>query len=181
MTLDDMVGRGLEKSASSRDEIARYLAKIRRKVADSKKDSISLDSRFAIAFEGLLQIALAALRANGYRTTSEAGHQQLAIQLLPKSIDIDPLEIRTLDEYRKKRSIGLYEADYDPSEEEVSAVIAAVGGLLEKLVGWIKRNSPDLLGQQPDPNRSAKGGGVRLGTTTPAVAADRPAKRKRRE
>jgi len=79
MTLDNMVGRGLERAASSRDEIARYLAKIRRKIADSRKDSISLDSRFGIAFEGLLQIALAALRANGYRTTSEAGHRQLAI------------------------------------------------------------------------------------------------------
>ena len=79
MTLDNMVGRGLEQADSDRAEIARYLTKIRRKLADSRKDSISLDSRFDIAFEALLQIALVSLRANGYRTTSDAGHQQLAI------------------------------------------------------------------------------------------------------
>ncbi|MGH8673840.1 MAG: hypothetical protein ACREVG_05975 [Burkholderiales bacterium] len=145
MTLDNMVGRGLERAKSDRAEIARYFAKIRRKIADCRKDSISLDSRFDIAFEALLQISLAALRTNGYRTNSEAGHQQLAIQLLPKSIGIDPSEIRALDEYRKKRSIGLYEADFDPSEKEVSAVTAAAERLFERLVTWTKSNRPELI------------------------------------
>ena len=80
MTLNNLVGRGLEKADTDKGEISRYLAKIRRKLEDSKKSSISLDSRFDIAFEALLQIALAALRVNGYRTTTGAGHQQLAIQ-----------------------------------------------------------------------------------------------------
>lgn len=179
MTLANMVGRGLERAESGREEIARYLTKIRRKLADSRKDSISLDSRFDIAFEGLLQIALAALRANGYRTTSDAGHQRLAIQLLPKSIGIEPSEIRTLDEYRKKRSIGLYEADFDPSEEEVKAVTVAVGKLLEKLVDWLKRHRPDLLEEGAGPTRSVPRRGVRRGTTPSAVGGDRPAKRRR--
>ena len=179
MTLGDLVGRGLERAESGRDEIARYLTKIRRKIADSKKDSISLDSRFDIAFEGLLQIALAALRANGYRTTSDAGHQQLAIQLLPKSIGIDPSELRALDEYRKKRSIGLYEANFDPSEEEVKAVTGTLGKLLEKLFDWIRHNRPDLLEEGAGPTKAATGG-MRRGTTARATAGNRPAKHKRR-
>lgn len=146
MTLDNLVGRGLEKAETDRDEVARYLAKIRRKLEDSKKSSISLDSRFDIAFEALLQIALAALRINGYRTTTEAGHQPLAIQLLPKSLGIEPGELRALDEYRKKRSIGLYEADFDPSESEVKAVIRTVERLLEKLTGHIRAARPELIG-----------------------------------
>jgi len=145
MTLDNMVGRGLEQADSDRAEIARYLTKIRRKLADSRKDSISLDSRFDIAFEALLQIALVSLRANGYRTTSDAGHQQLAIQLLPKSIGIDPSELRTLDEYRKRRSAGLYEADFDPSEDEVKAVISTVSSLLARLTDWIEHHRPGLI------------------------------------
>ena len=144
MTLDNLVGRGLEKAGTDKAEISRYLAKIRRKLEDSKKRSISLDSRFDIAFEALLQIALAALRANGYRTTTDAGHQQLAIQLLPKSLGIEPGEIRALDEYRKKRSIGLFEADFDPSESEVKAVIGSVERLLEKLTSHIRTARPEL-------------------------------------
>jgi hypothetical protein len=145
MSLDNLLGRGLEKAATDKAEISRYLAKIRRKLEDSRKSSISLDSRFDIAFEALLQIALAALRVNGYRTTTDAGHQRLAIQLLPKSLGIEASEIRTLDEYRKKRSIGLYEADFEPSESEVKAVIRSVERLLEKLSGHIKAAHPELL------------------------------------
>lgn len=153
MTLDKLVGRGLEKADADAQELARYLAKIRRKLADCRQGSISLDSRFDLAFEALLQIALAALRANGYRTTSAAGHQQMAIQVLPKSIGIDAGEVRVLDEYRKKRSAGLYQADFDPSEAEVSAVVRAVQRLLERLIAWIKANRPELLVETPTPRR----------------------------
>lgn len=147
VTLDNMLGRGLERAAADKGEISRYLAKIRRRIDDAAKSAISLDSRFDIAFEALLLIALAALRVNGYRTTSEAGHQRLAIQLLPKSIGIEPVEIRTLDEYRKKRSIGLYEADFDPSTEEVKAVTQSVQSLLGKLEAWIRKHRPELSEQ----------------------------------
>src|SRR3989304_6291634 len=78
MTLDNLVGRGLEQAPANKDEISRYLAKIRRKIADCKQKALSLDTRFDTAFAALLQIALAALRANGYRTTSEAAHQRVA-------------------------------------------------------------------------------------------------------
>lgn len=163
MTLDNMVGRGLEKAGADKREISRYVQKIRRKVEDSRNKTIHLDNRFDIAFEALLQIAVAALRANGYRTSSAAGHQQLAIQLLPKSIGVASAEIRTLDEYRKKRSIGLYEADFDPSEQEVRAVTGAVDLLLRQLVAWIGKNRPDLL--EPEP-RSGKGFAKKSARTT---------------
>lgn len=140
-----MLGRGLEKADPSRDEVARYLTKIHRKVEDSKRKTNHLDTRFDIAFEALLQLALLALRVNGYRTTSAAGHQQIAIQLLPKSIGVAPSDIRALDEYRKKRSIGLYEADFEPSAEEVKAVTAAVDRLLQSLLAWMRKHRPDVL------------------------------------
>jgi len=53
--------------------------------------------------------------------------------------------IRVLDEYRKKRSLGLYQADFDPSEQEVKAVIASVERLRTDLTAWIKKNRPELL------------------------------------
>lgn len=145
MTLDNLVGKGLERAPPSKQEISRYVAKIRRKIADCKQKSLSLDTRFDTAFAALLQIALAALRANGYRTTSAAGHQQTAIQLLPKTIGIERVEIRMLDEYRKKRSSGLYDASFEPSESEVKAVTESVESLLESLLTWLRRNHPELV------------------------------------
>jgi len=145
MTLDNLVGRGLEQAPANKDEISRYLAKIRRKIADCKQKTLSLDTRFDTAFAALLQIALAALRANGFRTTSAAGHQQTAIQLLPKTIGIERVEIRTLDEYRKRRSSGLYDASFEPSESEVTAVTKSVESLLDSLLRWLRKNRPELV------------------------------------
>jgi len=144
MTLDNLVGRGLEKAAADREELARYLARIGRKLADSRQGSISLDSRFDLAFEALLQIALAALRANGYRTTSAAGHQQLALQALPKSLGLDAERVRALEEFRKKRSAGLYLAAFEPSAAEVEALVRAVERLQKDLAAWLKAKRPDL-------------------------------------
>jgi hypothetical protein len=148
MTLANLVGKGLEKAETDADEVARYLEKIGRKLEDSKRTDNYLDTRFDIAFEALLQIAICALRVNGYRTTSAAGHQQVAIQLLPKSIGIETGSVRLLDEYRKKRSLGLYQADFEPSEKEVKAVIEAVERLRAGLVAWIKKNHPELLNKK---------------------------------
>lgn len=145
MTLANLVGKGLEKADTDAAEVMRYLDKIGRKLEDAKRSSNYLDTRFDIAFEALLQIAICALRVNGYRTTTAAGHQQVAIQLLPKSIGIDTAAIRVLDEYRKKRSLGLYQADFDPSEQEVKAVTEAVERLRTSLTGWIRKNRPELL------------------------------------
>jgi hypothetical protein len=145
MTLANLVGKGLEKAETDAGEIARYLEKIRRKLEDSKREANHADTRFDIAFEALLQIAICALRANGYRTTSAAGHQQVAIQLLPKSLGIDAGAIRVLDEYRKKRSLGLYQADFEPSEKEVQAVTEAVERLRASLTAWLAKHRPDLL------------------------------------
>lgn len=144
MSLDNLVGKGLEKAATDVGEVARYLAMIEAKLKDSKNPSISLVSRFDLAFESLLQIAVLSLRVNGYRTTSQAGHQQLAIQTLPKSIGLNTVEVRTLEEYRKKRSAGLYEADYSPTAEEVKSVIKSADATLKKAREWIQANRREL-------------------------------------
>jgi len=152
MSLDNLVGRGLEKAQADQDELSRYLERIRRKLADSRQTNISLDSRFDVAFEALLQIALAALRARGYRTASGAGHQQLAIQALPKTIGIPSGEVRALDEFRKRRSAGLYLAEFEPSAAEVEALVAAADRLQKRLVAWLKAHRPELLEKPPAPS-----------------------------
>ena len=55
------------------------------------------------------------------------------------------MEIRTLDEYRKKRSSGLYDASFEPSESEVKAVTESVESLLECLLRWLRKNRPELV------------------------------------
>lgn len=86
MTLENLIGKGLQREPTSQAEIARFRAKVATKLADAQSTTLSLDTRFDVAYEALLQIGLAALRANGFRADSRGGHHVLALQTLATTI-----------------------------------------------------------------------------------------------
>jgi hypothetical protein len=90
MTLDNLARIGkLKPHAAEKTEIARLLAAAERALADAQVEQLSADSRLDLAYRAMMQAALAAMLANGYRpATSEAGHHQLLIQALPKTAGI---------------------------------------------------------------------------------------------
>lgn len=51
MTLENLIGKGLQHEPANAEEIRRFLVKITIKLADAKKTAISLDSRFDLATE----------------------------------------------------------------------------------------------------------------------------------
>ncbi len=54
MTLENLIGRGLEHEPSNTPEIQRLLEKIATKLTDSRNQTVSLETRFDIAYEALL-------------------------------------------------------------------------------------------------------------------------------
>lgn len=77
---------------------------------------ICADTRFDVAYKAIMQCAIAALAANGYRTAhSQPGHHQTAIQSLGKTIGTDSGLTILLDSFRKKRNLSDYSGD--PIEE----------------------------------------------------------------
>jgi hypothetical protein len=50
VTLENLIGKGLQREPASAEEIHRFLARITTKLADAQKDTISLDSRFDLAY-----------------------------------------------------------------------------------------------------------------------------------
>lgn len=145
MTLDNLVGKGLQREPTDAEEIARFLDKIAQKLADSASASISAGSRFDLAYEAVLQIGLAALRANGLRVDSRGGHHVLALQTLGKSVGVAAETIRMLDEFRRRRADGLYTGSFDPTESEVGALVEAGRELEKHFRNWLKRSHPELL------------------------------------
>jgi hypothetical protein len=49
VTLENLIGKGLQREPASAEEIHRFLARIATRLADAQKDTISLDSRFDLA------------------------------------------------------------------------------------------------------------------------------------
>lgn len=146
MTLDNLLGIGkLKAHKPSRDDIARLLASAETSLRDAKRAELSTGSRLDLAYKAIMQAALAALYANGYRpSTSEAGHQQTTIQALPKTIGLPSERMRILDGFRRVRNL----ADYEGAEvEEAKAGECAecARQLIKDVRDWLKKNRPDLL------------------------------------
>lgn len=147
MTLDNLVGRTLERIEPDPAAILRLLRAAERNLADANVDRISAENRFDAAYKAIMQLANAALQANGYRTlTSRPGHHMTMIQTLGRTIELDADRIITLDALRKQRNVADYSGDVVP-ESAVEQCIASARDLRDEIRVWLKRHRPALLNE----------------------------------
>ena len=145
MTLDNLLRIGkLKPHAADRAEIARLLESARRALADAGLEGLSSDAGLDLAYRAIMQAALAAMLANGYRpATSEPGHHQLLIQALPKTAGVSAERIRVLDAYRVARNLSDYRGV--PVSDGVARECAAeAASLLAEVRAWITAHRPDF-------------------------------------
>jgi hypothetical protein len=146
MTLHNLLRIGkLRAHAADKAEIDRLSAAAERALADARLSDLSADSRLDVAYRAIMQTALIAMLANGYRpATSEAGHHQLLIQALPKTAGIDLNRVRVLDAFRAARN----QSDYRgvPVSDSVAAeCLDEAQVLLKDVRAWLVSNRPDLV------------------------------------
>ncbi len=145
MTLDNLLRIGkLKPHAADKTEIARLFEPARRALADAGIERLSSDARLDLAYRAIMQAALAAMLANGYRpATSEPGHHQLLIQALPKTAGVSIERIRVLDAYRAARNLSDYRGV--PVSDGVARECAAeAASILTEVHAWIVANRPGL-------------------------------------
>ncbi|MES2219247.1 MAG: DNA-binding protein [Pseudomonadota bacterium] len=141
MTLNNLIGKSLEKITADNDTIKRLVAAAKRNIEDSKITAVSAENRFDAAYKAIMQIANAALQANGYRTlTSKPGHHQTMIQLLSKTLGTDSYTIILLDAMRKQRNVADYSGDVIP-ESAVKDCISEAEKLLKQFNIWFTEKS----------------------------------------
>ena len=92
-----------------------------------------------------MQLANAALQANGYRTlASVPGHHQTMIQSLPKTVGLDARKMIDLEAMRKQRNITDYSGDL-VSQQQCESCLLAAKDLAALVKQWIQDNTPELL------------------------------------
>jgi hypothetical protein len=145
MTLENLLKIGrLSPLAPNRDDIQRLLDAAKRNLADANVSAVSEESRFDSAYKCIMQCAMAALRARGYRTsTSQPGHHQTAIQALPLTIGLDSKAMILLDTFRKQRNISDYNGD-PISPSLLEACIAEAETMLASVQTWLAAVHPNL-------------------------------------
>jgi hypothetical protein len=113
---DEKEFSGLKRSALAR-------------LADSAKNSNSLESRFDLAYNAAHALCLAALRWHGYRPAN----RYIVFQVLPHTLGLGPEVWRVLDKCHSVRNLGEYEADLNIDERLVADLIAACRSVVDKL------------------------------------------------
>lgn len=146
MTLQNLLRIGkLKDHAPTAAEVLRLLAAVERNLADAAVPKISDESRFDIAYKAVMQCALAAMMASGYRpSTSEPGHHVTLIQSLPLILGVDNATWVVLDALRRKRNANDYTGDV-VTPDMVAECVAQATQLHTLLRQHLKKHHPELL------------------------------------
>lgn len=91
------------------------------RLADAGLTTLSLESRFDLAYNAAHALSLAALRWHGYRS----GNRYLVFQLLPHTLGLGPEIWRVLDKCHQLRNLGEYEGDLNIDERIVTDLLGA--------------------------------------------------------
>ena len=146
MTLQSLAGRTLERIEPDRAQIARLLAAAERNVADAQIAGVSAENRFDAAYKAIMQLAMAALNANGWRTrTSVPGHHRTVLQTLALTVAVAvaPEKVRLLDALRKQRNLSDYAGEMVP-DAAVAECLASAKELSGHVRGWFAAHRPEL-------------------------------------
>lgn len=147
MTLENLLKIGQLKShATDSTEIQRLLSAARRNLADAHVEAVSPETRFDAAYKAIMQAALVALMAHGFRPdTNRPGHHMTVLQSLPITIGLPSGRMTVLDALRRKRNLSDYTGE-DIDDISIQNCILEAGRLLRELDAWLKNNTPDLVG-----------------------------------
>jgi hypothetical protein len=139
------LGNHLKSHETNATEIRRLLAAAHRNLVDAAATNISPENCFDAAYKAIMQAALVALMAQGFRPeTSRPGHHMTAIQSLPKTIGLDGGRVAVLDTLRRKRNLSDYTGD-DIDHASVKNCIAEARKLVIDVETWLRDHHPELL------------------------------------
>lgn len=147
MTLQNLLAiQRLQVHVADGHAVRKLLAAAQRNLADALVEAIGPDNRFDAAYKCIMQCAMIALWANGYRTsTSQPGHHQTAIQTLPLTMDVDKGTVIVLDGLRKQRNISDYQGD-PVTVAVLASCIEEAKNLIAHTERWLHDRHPGLLG-----------------------------------
>jgi hypothetical protein len=139
----------LRRQPASAKELADLMRVIHRDLSDAEVVGLSIDRRYATAYNAALQLATLVLRASGYRTAG-VGHHWISFQIL---LDLwGPAEQERVDYFdscRQKRNVADYGCAGQVGDAELSELLEEVRRFQVAVQDWLRKEHPDLPQDQP--------------------------------
>ena len=143
MTLKNLLGIRLDAVTPDKALVAKLLAAAQRNIADAQLRGLGAENRFSAAYKAVMQLAMVALHANGFRTlTSKPGHHPTAIQTLPTSVGLPPAQAIVLDALRKQRKLADDSGDLIPDSAALECLASAMDLLAVQSRAGLAQGSP---------------------------------------
>ena len=136
MPIDRLVREGsIHPFRTTREEIAKVIGIAKRDLAEADGiTSMSLDWRYAIAYDAVRQACRAYMFHLGYRPASSAAHKA-TFEFMQNAVD-EPLKKATdyFDRVRKKRHHVIYEESGSVTEKETQQLIKKA----KEFIGYVE-------------------------------------------
>jgi hypothetical protein len=130
--LDNLVRIGkMKEEAPAQAELDGLVRSGSVRLVDAANESLSVESRFDLAYNAAhaLALALAALRFHGYRSEN----RYLVFQSLQHTLKLPAEQWRVLDQAHNKRNRAEYEGDVEIESALVDAVVRVAAAVLAKV------------------------------------------------
>ena len=134
----------VQRHKTSKKELNKLRAVIRRDLADASLDGASADRRFATAYNAALQAAKMAIASAGYRV-SGAGHHRISFDVVKLAIGkvADPYS-NYFDRCRRKRNVIDYDDAFVATETEALEIVTKAKEFVGVVEQWIAKSHPTL-------------------------------------
>lgn len=128
--LENLVTIGqLKREEATPEEIAGLVRSGVTRLEDSNNMTISLESRFDLAYNAAHALSLAALRQAGYRS----GNRFIVFQCLEHTVGLPSEQWRVLSEAHRKRNLAEYEGDINVAEPLIEAMIRVAQEIADRV------------------------------------------------
>ena len=122
-------GKSLRQERPDAREYAGLVKSGRVRLADARNATLSIESRFDLAYNAAHALALAAVRRHGYR----AENRYIVFQVLPHTLGLGPEVWRVLAKAHQLRNQGEYEGDLTVDERLVADLVTACTKVIDAL------------------------------------------------
>lgn len=128
--LDNLVKVGkLKAEPPSDQEVAGLISSGLARLRDAGNETLSIESRFDLAYNAAHALSLAALRKAGYRSDS----RYIVFQCLKHTLDLPNEQWRVLDQAHRKRNLAEYEGNLDVDDALLAALLRTANVVAEGL------------------------------------------------
>ncbi|ANO51900.1 hypothetical protein [Woeseia oceani] len=128
--LDNLVKVGkLKAEPSAEQEVAGLISSGLVRLRDADNETLSIESRFDLAYNAAHALSLAALRRAGYRSEN----RYIVFQCLKHTLDIHNEQWRILDQAHRKRNLAEYEGHLDVDEALLKGLLRAANVVADRL------------------------------------------------